>query len=290
MRKIVLLAAFTLAANILFAQWINNNGFESWSNPNGYNTPDNWNSFNDFTAASGVYTCMKGTPAPVGNSYLKLITKSVPGVGIVPGMVTNGELNTSTMKAMGGQPFSQTPSHLTGKWLFMAATTADIGFISVYLTHTDAATGVKDTVALAQVLLPDMEMSWVDFSIPFVYYNSNTPDTCLIIASASGHSPLVNSYLYLDNLDFTIPTNIEVNSSSMLKVYPNPFHDQLQIDAGDEIIESLLIFDATGRICYSKNEMEQAQKLLIPTSEWTAGQYWAKVVTNQSAKVISIVK
>lgn len=290
MKYFIGVLTFTLFSNVVFSQWIQNNGFENWSNSNGYNTPDNWSSPNEFTAASGVYTCLKGTPGPVGSSYLKLITKSVPGVGVVPGIITNGVLNTTTMKAEGGQPFTQTPSYFTGKWLFMAATAADIGFISVYLTHTDAMTGVKDTVALAQVLLPDMEMSWVNFSIPFVYYNSNTPDTCLIIASASGHSPLVNSYLYLDNLDFTIPNQIAENKEVSAQAFPNPFQDQIQVNVGSEVIQAIHMYDAMGRICYNTIEGIQSGSIVINTASLSPGQYLLKIDTSKESKVISILK
>ncbi|MEY2938123.1 MAG: hypothetical protein RL062_712 [Bacteroidota bacterium] len=290
MKKIVLLVVLAITTNVLLAQWITNNGFENWSNSNGYNTPDSWSSFNDYTAAAGVYTCMKGMPAPVGNAYLKLITKSLPGVGIIPGMVTNGILDPTTMQISGGTPFAEKPSHFTGKWLFMAATTADIGFIKVYLTHFDATLGVKDTVAVAQVLLPDMEMSWIDFSIPFVYNNSNTPDTCLIIASASGHTPLVNSYLYLDNLDFTIPTSMNEISDGAMQVYPNPCSDRLMINTGNQAIQSVIVYDQMGRICYAQNANSVTGKLEVSTAQMPVGQYWIRMISEQSNAVFPFQK
>lgn len=289
MKNFIGVFAFTLLSNALFSQWITNNGFENWSNTNGYNTPDGWTSLNEMTSTSGIFTCIKGTPAPVGNAYVKLISKNIPGVGIVPGMITNGLIDPVTMEASGGVPFNQSPTAFTGKWLFMAAATSDIGFINVYLTHTDDM-GMVDTVAIASTLLPDMEMSWVNFSIPFVYLNNNTPDHCLIVASASGHSPLVNSYLYLDNLDFTIPNEVHEKINIGFNVYPNPVQDELIIQSNEEKIMAIQILDANGRICFSDQNLDGLNRREVNVSNWSMGPYFVKIISSESSHVFPIIK
>ena len=84
------------------AQTIPNGGFENWSMPNGYNVPDSWATLNDLTAPLTVYTCTKGTPGSPGASYLKLTSKSVAGIGVVPGVAVSGSLNSSSFFIFAG--------------------------------------------------------------------------------------------------------------------------------------------------------------------------------------------
>ena len=43
-----------------------------------------------------VYTCVKGTPGNPGTSYLKLVSKTVTGFGVVPGVAVCGTINETS--------------------------------------------------------------------------------------------------------------------------------------------------------------------------------------------------
>ena len=43
-----------------------------------------------------VYTCVKGTPGNPGTSYLKLVSKTVAGFGVVPGVAVCGTINETS--------------------------------------------------------------------------------------------------------------------------------------------------------------------------------------------------
>src|SRR5437667_42356 len=79
-------------------------------------------------------------------------------------------------------------------------------------TKWNTATSKRDTIAFKNYALPGMVMSWGTFTIPLTYYSYATPDSAIIVLSASGTTPVVNSYLYVDNLAFsgTGPSNVGV--------------------------------------------------------------------------------
>jgi hypothetical protein len=223
--------ALMASSSIAIAQ-IPNAGFETWSNTSGFNTPEGWDNLNSMTASSNVYTCTKGTPGSTGSAYLKLVSKAVTGMGVMPGIAVSGMLDMATMKPMSGFPYNARPTSLTGKWQYMA-TGADQGYIAIYLTRWDAGMGMRDTIGKAKKLLPGMAMSWATFTLPVVYSSQDFPDSCQIVFSASGNTPVATSYLYIDGLSFTgvVTANKEVETRSAFKVWPSPVTDKLNFDA-----------------------------------------------------------
>lgn len=231
MKKFLFSIAFMACGSLAIAQ-IPNSGFETWTNTGGFNTPQGWDNPNSMTASASVYTCMKGTPGSPGTSYLKLISKTVTGMGVVPGIAVSGSMDMATMKPKSGFAYDARPTSLTGKWQYMA-TGADQGYIAIYLTRWDAGMGMRDTIGKAKKLLPGMAMSWATFTLPVVYSSQEFPDSCQIVFSASGNTPVATSYLYIDGLSFSgvVTANKEVETRSAFKVWPSPVTDKLNFDA-----------------------------------------------------------
>lgn len=274
------------------AQTIPNGGFENWSMPNGYNVPDSWSTLNDLTAPLSVYTCTKGTPGSPGASYLKLTSKSVAGIGVVPGIAVSGSLNSGSFSALGGFPFAFHPTFFTGKWQFMGASSNDVGSVVVALTHFDAAAGTRDTVALASHSLVGMEMSWVNFSLPFTYLNANTADSCIIMLNASGSNPQASSYLYVDNLAFTIPIDInELHAKNELEVFPNPAQRVLNIKGNFDAstVMEYRVFNALGKmVLYNRSAF--GKNIQVDISDLSAGSYYVQVSMNGATSVLKFIK
>ena len=279
---------FTLAS---FAQAIPNNSFENWTNTNGYNTPDNWMCLNDYTAALNTFTCMRGTPGTPGMYYMKLVSKNVAGLGVVPGVAVCGSLNLSNFTAIGGFPFTFRPTSFDGKWQYMGASTSDVGMIEVLLTHFDSATGVRDTVGRAYHDLFDMEMSWVNFSFPFTYYNTNTPDSCIIYMNASGAAPEATSYLYVDNLSFSIPTNNEeLSADADFNLYPNPASTNiaLNLPAYFSNASNVRVYNALGQFVVEQQAHAGLNNLDI--ANLPNGLYYLVATSEQHSKTLQFEK
>jgi hypothetical protein len=277
MKKIILIVlAFVFAGITAFAQ-IPNNGFENWTSLGSYDNPDNWSTLNNITASMSVYTCTKGSPGVIGDAYIRLESKSVPGMGVVPGIAVSGTMDMVTFKPKAGFAFTGRPKQLTGSWKYMGSG-SDPGFIAVCLTKWNASLKKRDTVAAVKHQLVDMAMVWNTFSIDLTYLNASAPDSALIILSASGPAPVEMSYLYVDNLSFTGDASgistVE-NVISMLALHPNPAADAviLELTTKEPVNIQLQLTDVTGKLVTTVNAgpVHGNYRYILNTTELTKG-------------------
>lgn len=280
MKKTLLLSTFLMAVVIASAQ-IPNAGFETWSTVGSYSEPDSWSTLNAMTTSMSVYTAEKGTPGSPGTSYLKLTSKTVTGMGVMPGIAATGAVNVSTMNVTGGFPYTTRPANLTGSWQYMAMSGSDQGFVAVYLTKWNVSTMKRDTVAYAVKPLAGMAMSWATFSIPLTYNKSFVPDSALIIMSSSGMTPANGSYLWVDNLAFSGagPTAITSTESIINNVtlYPNPTKYKINIscnikDGGNYTVQ---IVNLLGKVVNNQtvHAVQGNNKLSIDIPTLAVGTY-----------------
>lgn len=234
-----------------FAQ-IPNNGFENWTSMGSYNDPDNWDQLNSMTSSMSIYTCTKGTPGNPGASYLKLTSKTVSGMGVVPGVAVSGVIDMVTFKPKSGFAYTQRPLSLTGSWQYMPSG-SDQGFVGVYLTKWNTSMNMRDTIAMATQNLTSMMMSWTSFTINLNYMSTASPDSAIIIFSASGSTPVNNSAMYIDNLAFSgTATGIKENAANLmnLTIFPNPSNEKVVLNYTLKSTENVVIkiSDVTGKI------------------------------------------
>lgn len=291
MKNIIALAVAFCSALSINAQ-IPNAGFEDWTNTDGYNMPTGWGNLNPATTMMSVYTCTMGTPGSPGNSYLKLVSKTVTGMGVMPGIAVSGTINMNTMQPSGGFACTSRPTALKGKWQYMASGN-DQGFIAVYLTKWNTNTNMRDTIGSAMNMLVDMAMSWANFNIPITYNSANTPDSAMIILSASGLTPINGSYLYVDNLSFAVPTTgiNTLEETGSIKLYPNPATEQFQLDISGlkSPAKSIYITDLSGKvITYLTNA--SAKVNTVDISNLPIGQYLLTIQTEKGAVTQKISK
>lgn len=257
-------------------QTIPNTSFDNWTNMGSYNNPDGWSTYNDLTTAAGVYTCVKGTPGMVGSAYLKLTSKNVIGLGVVPGVAISGVTNMQTLEPVSGFAMSDRPAAFEGMWQYMAFG-ADQGFVAIALTQWNAVASSRDTVGYAYYALPGMEMSWVNFSIPINYINGNVPDSCFIVLSASkanGATASANSYLYVEEIFFSgNVTGTTKNELENISIYPNPATDLISIQLDGKTEGDLLVTNSIGQTIFSQKITLGQSILKIETGKWVKGLY-----------------
>lgn len=274
------------------AQSIPNPDFENWDNPNGYNVPVDWDNLNSMTAFDGVYTCSKGSPGNPGSSYLKLVSQAVTGMGVMPGIAVSGMLDMSTLKPLSGFAYNQRPTALTGNWQYMAASADDYGFIAVYFTKWDSGMNMRDTIGMGVAELIGHQMTWTNFSIPISFTNSDNPDSCVIILSASGNTPEVYSYLYVDNFGFAGITGIQdLEVTGNFSVYPNPATENLQVDLSGlkSSVEIFEITDLQGKVVWSGRATNSLLQT-IPIAQLSTGSYSLKIQTQKGIITQKFVK
>jgi hypothetical protein len=230
MKKIIPTIFIALCALASYAQ-IPNPGFESWTDMGNYDVPDAWANLNSLTTTMSMYTCEKGTPGSPGSSYMKLTSKTVTGLGVVPGIAVCGQLDVLSQEPMSGIAFAERPASFGGKWQHMIWGSSQ-GSIEVTLTRWNNVSMQREVIGVAQQTLSGMAMSWANFSIDFVYQSDAFPDSCMIVMNASGSNPSNNDYLWVDNLSFAGGTvaveNVRTTESSII-VFPNPASEFVQV-------------------------------------------------------------
>jgi hypothetical protein len=285
--KKTLLSLFAALSAFGAAAQIPNAGFENWSNSAGYNAPDNWDNLNSMTSPMSVYTAEKGTPGSPGTSYLKLTSRNVSGMGVMPGIAATGTINMTTFAVTGGFPNTTRPASLTGKWQYMSGDGVDMGFVAAYLTKWNMTTMQRDTVATAMNPLMGMVMSWGNFTAPFTYTKGFNPDTAVIILSASGTNPAANSYLYVDNLTFSgsvAPTSV-ANAAPLpgVNIFPNPATSEITVTLPDAANYSFTLSDLLGKVVRSQSV--NAAQISLNTNGLPAGEYILTVSNGKQAAV-----
>lgn len=291
-KQLLFIIALMFVATISKAQ-IPNAGFETWTSMGSYNNPDSWSCLNDITTSMSTYTCMKGTPGNPGTSYLKLVSKTVTGLGVVPGIAVCGSINTTTMQADGGFPFTSRPANLTGSWQHMIFGSSQ-GYIDVTLTKWNSSTQMRDVIASAHNVLSGMAMSWANFTIPLTYMSGSNPDSCVIVCASSGSTPTVNDYLYVDALSFTgsVTGISENNFGANINVYPNPASELLFIGLsrlkGNSV--SIQVFDAQGKNVRSEQSVNISSKTSLDISALPKGNYVLNIITSEGIVTRNFIK
>lgn len=299
MKKFLLFcSAIIISSNSLFAQ-LPNGGFETWTTTSGYDLPTGWDQLNAMTSSMSAFTCMKGTPGNPGTSYIKLVSKTVGSMGVMPGISCSGMLDQSVMTNIvpkSGFANTTRPASLTGSWQYMAYG-SDQGHISILLTKWNISMAKRDTVAYTNKVLSGMAMSWATFTIPVTYMTGAVPDSAIILLSASGTTPVNNSYLYVDNLAFSgaIPAGIVYvdNNTSIATIYPNPANGATTISyySISEKEISIFVSDLNGRTLLSSTPKVVAglNKLPVNISGFAKGIYFIRIVDGNNTPVQKLI-
>lgn len=294
MKNKILHACALLMITLGASAQIPNYSFETWTSMGSYDNPDQWGTLNNTTAPLGVYTVTKATPGNPGTSYMKITSKTA-GPGVAPGIAVSGVLDSITMQPITGFPFYQRPANFTGKWQHMIFGSSQ-GSITVTLTKWDTVNAMRETVAIANLTLSGMAMSWANFSIPFNYQTGNNPDTCIIVLKASGANPTDLDYLWVDNLGFSgsvVGINDQPVAVSLVGASPNPASSLLLIDIAlttpqNTVIE---ITDVAGRVVLTQDAgiLTGDSRQTIDISGLAKGMYVLRVRTEVELRTKNIV-
>ena len=257
MKNILIILTINLFPLFVIAQ-IPNYSFEAWTNHGLYDDPDYWSSMNSATATFGQFTCEIGSPGNPGTSYLKLTTRDIPGLGVVPGIAVCGVLNTTTFQPVSGFSYMGRPESLIGKWQFMA-NGDDQGYISVLLTSWNQVKHLRDTIAFISQPLKGMQMSWKNFTIPLNYSLGSYPDSAIVFTSASNANGTIAanySYLYLDSLAFygNVEGLKQIIDENSFSIYPNPAKESIVVKLNKPSQNPLMveILNPLGQLLFSE--------------------------------------
>jgi len=105
--------------------------------------------------------------------------------------------------------------------------------------------------------------------------------------TATDKNGCTSSYQTNDTVNYTgikIPT-----ANSAINIYPNPTTSTLNIESATNPIQSIIIFDATGREVYNQQNLN-AQNQIVPVRNFPSGAYLVKLGTNEGNYMAKFMK
>lgn len=251
------------------AQAVANGGFEAWAARGGVDSPTGWLTTDDVIAAllglplaTGTFT--KVTDVHGGTYAVRLESKAVPLLGVLPGAVAIGTAVGSNLAVPGGLPFGGRPTALQFYYKLSgpqptAANASDGAFVQVALTRT--AGGTVEIIASAKQVFSTVNAAYALAQVPLTYASAATPDSVRLvfssgaIVSATGGaagSDVAGTVFQVDDVAFT-GTATATRSAALaaaLTAAPNPSHGgRYVLRAPAALLAApLAVVDATGRV------------------------------------------
>ncbi len=257
MKKIfTLISIISVSAGSVMAQPTPNAGFETWTTQGTFFTyaaATGWDSPNSQTATVGTFVCIKATAAAdihSGTAAVKLISKSIAGLGNSPGVITTGTLPSGFGgNITGGIPYTLSPDSIIG-WYKYTPVSGDNGFVSFMLFGS--ASGNTDTIAMASFNTPAATVgTYTRFAAHLVYRNSHpvVNSMWLISSSRDGNNPVLGSTMFVDDINLVWASTLNVAEQAKLEltVGPNPASDHVIIKNTLNPKALFVLYDITGR-------------------------------------------
>ena len=235
MKRIVLLYFISaLLSTVATAQTqLENPGFEGpWQDVLGAeDEPTDWSSLktsdNTTLANFAPVVVFKETVSPHSGTYCVRLVNGPVTFGIVPnGIMTNGRVhadvvaangyvNTVTSDAQWNTTFTDRPDSLVG-WFKYVPQGADKGKIEILL-HDDSGVGklpeavapASNWVGKARYDVVSNTTTWTRYSVPFHYFNTNSPDYVLVVITSGDSTMAVSgSIMHMDDIELIYNDNI----------------------------------------------------------------------------------
>jgi hypothetical protein len=289
MKKLICVLGGLLLAAISHGQVING-GFEDWDTSKGYASPVGWDNYNAMTKPfSSIVTCNQRSPGATGTYAMTLNTQAIPGLGIMPGFAVLGKLDSVTHQPVSGVPCTTRPQVFGGYWQYMPYNPSDAGFIAVVVTKWNTTTSNRDTLGTGYLVPPDMEHEWKMFQVKINYTSTATPDSAIVILSASGGFPLKYSYISVDDVwlgDSVVQTDVNdiVAKQPAIAISPNPAKNQFTLSYFASLSTSITvdICDIAGRVVAHQTAIVNVgnNEVIVTTNGIANGLYIVRVSDN----------
>ena len=97
----------------------------------------------------------------------------------------------------------------------------------------------------------------------------------LSISTNDGFGVFATNLLKIDSCNATGIQSLSPYSG--IRIYPNPATSTLNIDAGTNMLNSITVFDAVGRVIYSQTQGNFGKVFELPTTKFPSGIYFMKL-------------
>ncbi|MDO9186616.1 MAG: T9SS type A sorting domain-containing protein [Bacteroidia bacterium] len=257
MKKLMIISVILIFAPTFQGKAQPNGGFENWSTIYTLQEPDNWQTLNFISlTAPNPLSAFKATGIDKhsGNYALKLKTvyfsnNPLPDVvGDTTGGVFTGKVTLSPFAYKYGFPYTGRPEKLEfwSKYYPVGNDTAGAIVILKKWNGTHS-----DTIAIGGTNI-NATAGYSTFQTDLIYYSNELPDSAFIGFSASKVPQIarVNSTLYIDDVTFLGWVGVKEydNNAELIKIFPNPASDNVNIFSSIEASDNIQVSDITGKI------------------------------------------
>jgi len=230
--------------NVAFGQ-IPEGGFDNLTSSGGCSQPTGWNTVNGTTGALGLCTAESETSNPYsGFAALKITSEFFFfAAQVIPGLVSNGNIDIQSQSVAGGIPFTERPTAFTG-WYKAEPVNGDAYSMIAVLINENTG----DTVGAAIFEGNSTVSNWTQFSETVEYFNQDNPTLLQITMFASDpENPQDGSTVYFDELDYeSLTVGIQENDATNINVYPNPAVDDVFFNIGTHETARVNIYNILG--------------------------------------------
>lgn len=289
MKKFVIISIILFFAPIYSGKAQPNGGFENWSTVYSILEPDGWQTLN-FVSLNPPNPLsafrVTGIDKHTGNYALKLKTvyfdnNPFPSeIGDSAGAAYTGKITISPFAYKYGFPYTGRPEKLEF-WAKYTPVGSDTAGALVILKRWDGT--MSDTIAIGGVNI-NTTTGYAPFSANLVYYSNELPDSA-VIGFAASKTPMLarlNSTVYVDDVILTgwVGINQYDKKTDLVKLFPNPAKDNVNIQASIEAADKIQIMDASGKVMgtYKIQNCEAN----INTSLFANGIYIYKIQDNKN--------
>lgn len=139
------------------------------------------------------------------------------------------------------------------------------------------------------VSVPLIAGQWSSVDLPIGDFTGMTWDS-LIQLKFDGQGGATPSTIYLDNIYFYkgTPLSNDDIDANLFSIYPNPSADFWQIDSADAIIDTIQVFDISGKEVLNLNP--GLQNIRLDGVGLTKGMYLARISSAQGTQTVKLIK
>ena len=290
---LVALTSMSLNAQIYY---MSNGDMEQWTNYTTYDHPNGWDSPNvEMAAFSAGSVVSKSTDANSGTYSAKIETKTVFSMYTVPGVLVHGTFTANiaagTLEISGGDTCTVRPATFKGFYKYTPAG-GDSCIIAAGIFKRNTVSGLRDTIAYATFYQSGTVSAWTEFQVDFDYNSSETPDSLLVVASASNQTaPVAGSVLYVDDFSFEgTVVGIKPVYSESASVYLDQANNKIIISNIPESKKgnSITVFNSLGVAVY-KVKLSNSSMIKIDASAFIKGLYIVELVSDSKRTVQKVI-
>jgi len=229
--KHTLLSILLITSSVGSWAQVPNGSFDNAATQSGCTQPEGWSTVNGSTGSFGLCTAESETSNAYSGNALKISSEFFFfAFQVIPGLVSNGNIDINNQSVSGGVPFNERPVSFSG-WYRAEPESGDTYSMIAVLINENTGDSVGVSIFEGNTTVTE----WTQFIQPVQYLNEQIP-TLLQITMFAGDpaDPQDGSTVWFDELDYqSLTVGITESQKEQITAYPNPVVDNVYFELGE---------------------------------------------------------